>query len=95
MEWWTGIVEWTTGIVEWIGIRMRTTARCARSNLSRSLRLHLPAHRFISGQPQACTAHSPTLLDDDDDDSDREAVWTPVIKVEASPVKVLPGDGLK
>ena len=79
-------------------MRMRTTARCARGNLSRSLRLHLPAHRFISGQPQACTAHSPILLDDDDDDdddSDREAVWTPVIKVEASPVKVLPGDGLK
>ena len=55
----------------------------------------MSAHRFIFGQPQACTAHSPILLDDDDDDSDREAVWTPVIKVEASPVKVLPGDGLK
>ena len=63
------------------------TPHSARGNLSRSLRLHLPAHRFISGQPQACTAHSPILLDDDDDDSDREAVWTPVIKVEASPVK--------
>ena len=40
------------------------------------------------------TAHSPILLDDDDD-SDCEAVWTPVMKAEASPVKVVPGDGLK
>ena len=31
---WNGIVEWTTGIVEWNGMRMRTTARCARGNLS-------------------------------------------------------------
>ena len=37
-----GGMEWWNGIVEWNGMRMRTTARCARGNLSRSLRLHLP-----------------------------------------------------
>lgn len=43
------------------------------------------------------TVDSPILLDDDDDDddSDDSELKISAVKIEASPVKVVPGDQLK